>query len=285
MLTRSLAKLRSWLKNLKATATTGRDPNDIRLDYVYLFQADGSEDQIEIEEEEFFAAKGDECGHPMPGVYTVRVVNESGDTVDTQSGAWLVEKELTEKEAEERKNDPAGIAKASRVSVENSVYDSIRYRKAAIEAEETLTKVIRERNAYAQGQMTLSQEIVVLKTERDQAVIARDEAIIREQAREEELKALEAAGGELALPMQESTRAGINQVLKRVGIGDPLHEEKESILEELVSQVGPLLRLVHEGVISWDAARTLLEERYGYEFDPEEPPAVDWRPGQEEKAS
>lgn len=281
---KNLAKLRSWLKDFRANATLGRDPQDINLSYVFIFQAEGSDDQTEIEELDFFASRNDERGYPMPGTYTVNVINQDGDVVETQQGTWAEAKESPAEE-EDRKNDPTGNARASRMQVENAVFDIARYRKAVVEAEERNEMLRRSRDDYADGQLLLKQEIVVLKTERDQAVIARDEAIIREQAREEELKALEAAGGELALPMQESTRAGINQVLKRVGIGDPLHEEKESILEELVSQVGPLLRLVHEGVISWDAARTLLEERYGYEFDPEEPPAVDWRPGQEEKAS
>ncbi len=277
--TRSLAKLRAWLKNHKAQATLGRDEADIGVEYSFFFQAHESEDQLEIEEEEFFGMPGDGTGHPMPGAYAVHVVNRDGDVVETQVGMCVAERELSEDERKAREKDPAGIARASRASVENAVTDSIRQRKWAIEAEEALARVTRERNAYAQGQMLVEQQLLIAKTERDQALIARDEAIIAREAREEEIRAIEAAGGELALPMQQSTAEGIKQIMRRLKLGDPLIEEKESILEDLTQDVGALLELAHRGVIAWGAVRTILEDRYGYEFDENDPPPVDWRPG------
>ncbi len=62
-------------------------------------------------------------------------------------------------------------------------------------------------------------------------------------------------------------------------LDDPLHEQKEAIIENLVFQIRPLLRLVHDGVIPWAAARAILAERYGYDFD-EKPPPPDWAPDQ-----
>lgn len=277
--TRSLAKLRAWLKNHKAQATLGRDESDIGIEYTFFFQPHESDDQIEIEEEEFFASKDDGSGHPMPGTYAVHVVDKEGDVLETQVGTFLAERELTDDERKARERDPTGQVRASRISVENAVIDSVRQRKWAIEAEEALAKVTRERNAYAQGQMLVEQQLLIAKTERDQALIARDEAIIAREAREEEIRAIEAAGGELALPMQQSTSEGIKQIMRRLKLGDPLIEEKESILEDLTQDVGALLELAHRGVIAWGAVRAILEDRFGYEFDENEPPPVDWRPG------
>lgn len=284
---KNLAKLRSWLKEFKAKAALGEDPSLFHVEYLYFFTAPGDgEEPEEIEELDLFATSHDERGHPMPGVYTVKIVNkETGEIIRESEGTWREAKEVShdEEDKEKRANDPAGIARGAKIQIENSVYDIQRYRKAAVEAEEKLENNRRKLDEYVDAQLELKQRISQLTQERDEAIVQRKNAEDREQAREIELEAFKSAGGELAPLAEGAVSRFVDRAAEILELHNPaLHREafqfaQEDVASDLLANLPVMIGLVHEGVLKWPSVRMIIFSGLAVDPGPEVVP-VEWEP-------
>lgn len=282
---RNLAQLRAALRHFRGRVALGRDATLVDLDFQFFFRDDGEEsEETEISQNCF---DGDpDSGHPMPGTYTVRVLNGEGKTVLEESGIW---QERRERLGEPKAGDSMATTAQKLVAVAHQQLDKEMTRGARLDENvDRLTARLKEAEeniaAEISAKTALKNEILQFQRERDEAFFLRDEALMSEAAIQEEFEAYKQRGAELRPIAENMVSKILTQGSKmffgddRAELLDAFEESKAEVIYLLMKdRLSELISFVHAGVITWDHLRYLIFKYY--EIDPG-PEIVDpdWQP-------
>lgn len=290
MAKQNLAQLRSALKIFRSKVSLGREEDLADVEYKFFFQGADDEESTGISEACFFAAPGDDSGHPQIGTYHVRATNTgTGQILFDDKGVWQERKESSGDDATKSARDSIAdtarkIAVAAGVQVDNNRMESIRLRDAVKTAEEEARVARLERHDLALSIKTLEDEALQLTRQRDEAYVVRDRAAEERDAIATELEAFRQRGGELRPFAEAAVSKGIDRLAEIFEVHNPaVHREtfeecQSSLVEDLMARrLSDMISLAHAGEIEWASLRYLIWSYYQVDPGPE-PVDPDWQP-------
>jgi len=284
----TLSALREFVRDFRAKAATGADPDllTLRWEFAYSGSVDG-EDRITLTDDEFWAEEGEGKGWPRPGLYFVRAFAPgiAGERVTfDRTGILFSADGRLETFRERGGSETSHVLAWSRSHSQRYLElhaDLARERTLRLQCEERERRTRDEWQAQADAIITIKKENLALRIERDEHLIRRQEAEQVADIARQELEDVEARGAELAPVASQAVATVVDRFFENMGyqtheVPAAYRDAIEEIAVWVVSNPDVWTELVPMG-LPYEAVRILLQ-RAGMDPGPTPPAPGTWHP-------